>query len=58
MCFVEEQRNADRALRKVGRDIERDRRELEREEKKLVDCFTVYQTSTTCFILFFLGTGN
>lgn len=25
----------ERALRKVGRDVERDRRELEREEKKL-----------------------
>lgn len=34
--FTEEQRNADRALRKVERDIERDRLKLEREEKKLV----------------------
>ncbi|GLG98041.1 Charged multivesicular body protein 2b-B [Gryllus bimaculatus] len=31
----EQQRDNDRALRKVGRDVERDRRELEREEKKL-----------------------
>lgn len=31
----EQQRENDRALRKVGRDIERERRQLEREEKKL-----------------------
>lgn len=31
----EQQRENDKALRKVGRDIERDRRELEREEKKI-----------------------
>ncbi|KAJ9580177.1 hypothetical protein L9F63_004160 [Diploptera punctata] len=31
----EQQRETDKALRKVGRDIERDRRGLEREEKKL-----------------------
>lgn len=31
----EQQRECDKALRKVGRDVERDRRELEREEKKL-----------------------
>lgn len=32
----EEQKETDRALRKVGRDLERDRLKLEREEKKLV----------------------
>ncbi|XP_049853232.1 charged multivesicular body protein 2b [Schistocerca gregaria] len=31
----EQQRENDRALRKVGRDVERERRQLEREEKKL-----------------------
>ncbi|XP_030763122.1 charged multivesicular body protein 2b-B [Sitophilus oryzae] len=31
----EEQKETDRALRKVGRDLERDRLKLEREEKKL-----------------------
>jgi len=31
----EEQRETDKALRKVGRDLERDRLKLEREEKKL-----------------------
>ncbi|XP_039285966.1 LOW QUALITY PROTEIN: charged multivesicular body protein 2b-like [Nilaparvata lugens] len=31
----EQQRENDRALRKVGRDIERDRQQLEREEKKI-----------------------
>ncbi|XP_050298979.1 charged multivesicular body protein 2b-B [Anthonomus grandis grandis] len=31
----EEQKESDRALRKVGRDLERDRLKLEREEKKL-----------------------
>lgn len=31
----EQQRGTDRALRKVGRDIERDRRGLDKEEKKL-----------------------
>ncbi|XP_046667957.1 charged multivesicular body protein 2b [Homalodisca vitripennis] len=31
----EQQRENDKALRKAGREIERDRRELEREEKKL-----------------------
>lgn len=31
----EQQRDNDRALRKAGRDVERDRRELEREEKKI-----------------------
>ncbi|KAK9507740.1 hypothetical protein O3M35_007526 [Rhynocoris fuscipes] len=31
----EQQRDNERALRKAGRDIERDRREMEREEKKL-----------------------
>lgn len=36
MCFIEQQRENDRALRKAGRDVERDRRELEREEKKIV----------------------
>lgn len=35
--FLEQQRENDRALRKAGRDIERDRREMEREEKKLVN---------------------
>ena len=33
-------RGVDRQLKKTGRDIERDRRELEKEEKKLVTaCF-------------------
>jgi hypothetical protein len=32
----ERQRETDRSLKKVGRDIERDRNGLEREEKKLV----------------------
>ena len=34
-ALAEQMRNNDRALRKAGRDVERDRRELEREEKKL-----------------------
>lgn len=34
--FTEQQRGTERVLRKVGRDIERDRRGLEKEEKKLV----------------------
>lgn len=36
MWFVEQQRENDRALRKAGRDIERERRKLEDEEKKIV----------------------
>lgn len=32
-------RDVDRQLRKTGRDIDRDRRELEKEEKKLVSIF-------------------
>lgn len=36
ILILEEQRDVDRQLRKVGRGIERDRRQLEREEKKLV----------------------
>jgi len=34
--FTEQQRGTERVLRKVGRDIERDRRGLDKEEKKLV----------------------
>lgn len=34
--ILEQQRQADRALRKAGRDIERDQQKLENEEKKLV----------------------
>lgn len=34
--FSEQQRENDRALRKAGRDIERERRKLEDEEKKIV----------------------
>lgn len=33
---TEQQRENDRALRKAGRDIEREKRKLEDEEKKLV----------------------
>ena len=33
--ILEQLKTNDRALRKVGRDVERDRREIEREEKKL-----------------------
>lgn len=34
--FVEQQRENDRELRKAGRDLDRDKAALEREEKKLV----------------------
>lgn len=34
--YAEQQRSNDRELRKAGRDIERERRKLEVEEKKLV----------------------
>lgn len=34
--FIEQQRDNDRALRRAGRDIERERRKLEDEERKLV----------------------
>lgn len=33
---TEQQRENDRTLRKAGRDIERERRKLEDEEKKIV----------------------
>lgn len=36
ISFSEQQRENDRALRKAGRDIERERRKLEDEEKKIV----------------------
>lgn len=34
--FAEQQRENDRSLRKAGRDIERERRKLADEEKKIV----------------------
>lgn len=34
--ILEQQRQNDRELRKAGRDLERDKAALEREEKKLV----------------------
>lgn len=36
VSFSEQQRENDKALRKAGRDIERERRKLEDEEKKIV----------------------
>lgn len=36
ISISEQQRENDRALRKAGRDIERERRKLEDEEKKIV----------------------
>ncbi len=36
ISFAEQQRDNDRALRRAGRDIERERHKLENEEKKLV----------------------
>lgn len=37
----EQQRENDRSLRKAGRDIERERRKLEDEEKKIVSLFNI-----------------
>lgn len=34
--FAEQQRENDKSLRKAGRDIERERRKLEEEERKVV----------------------
>jgi hypothetical protein len=43
--FTEQQRGTERVQRKVGRDIERDRRGLDKEEKKLVSL-----KGSKCFI--------
>lgn len=40
--FTEQQRENDRALRRAGRDIERERRKLEDEERKIVNIEFVY----------------
>lgn len=39
LYFTEQQRDNDRSLRKAGREIERERRKLEEEEKKIVRFF-------------------
>lgn len=40
--FAEQQRDNDRALRRAGRDIERERRKLMDEEKKIVILFKYF----------------
>jgi hypothetical protein len=61
--FTEQQRGTERVLRKVGRDIERDRRGLDKEEKKLVSLKgssvlsvgNLFSTTSGFFSSYFVG---
>lgn len=46
--ILEQQRQNDRELRKAGRDLERDKVALEREEKKIV---SIYLSSILCIFV-------
>lgn len=48
--FTEQQRQNDRELRKAGRDLDRDKAALEREEKKLVS-ISLVKSDCICLIV-------
>ena len=52
LLFIEQLRTQDRDLKKVNRDLARDRTGLERQEKLLVGCTVGLGASTYSFGLF------